>query len=44
MSNKFVLHYKLQEKFKTIHSINISEYKVDSVILSIITLYMPLKT
>ena len=22
MSNSFVLHYKLQDKFKTIHSIN----------------------
>ena len=37
MSNIFVLHHKLQEKFKTVHEqliANIYEYKVDIILLN----------
>ena len=45
MSNIFVSHYKLQEKFKKIIRLiaNIYKYKVDNIILPNSSLCMPLK-
>lgn len=44
MLNIIVLHYKLQKKFQTIHSIaNIYQYKVENIVLLISTLCMPHK-
>ena len=45
MSNIFVPHYKLQEKFKKIIRLiaNIYKYKVDNIILPNSSLCMPLK-